>query len=226
MGSVSLPLALRCHFCGAREEDLIRNADRLGCIISRLDVIFIEVVALEELLDAVSAKLCLALLDSLRILPLLVIDMVRIEVVHVNVGHIIRRHCSISERCPVKVTEPRMGLQLRCSILVANAVVRLALEALVDKISGLLVPAIWDAEFLDLDLAREYCVPYLLPGLAFVWTFSHHTLVPNNPHCKVIRSQPVILTAHDLGSHVPGRSTRLTCVVGRIDARDTKISQA
>ena len=214
MGSVGLALTLRCHFCGAREEDLIRNADRLGCIINRLDVIFIEVVALEELLDAVSAELCLALLDSLRILPLLVIDMVRIEVVHVNVGHIIRRHCSISERCPVEVTEPGMGLQLRCSILVANAVVRLALEALVDKISGLLVPAIWDAEFLDLDLAREYCVPYLLPGLAFVWAFSHHTLVPDNSHCKVIRSQPMILPAHDLGGHVPGRSTRFTCVVG------------
>ena len=56
---------------------MIRNADRLRCIINRLDVIiFIEVVALEELLDAVSAKLCLALLDLVRILPLLVIDMV------------------------------------------------------------------------------------------------------------------------------------------------------
>ena len=119
-----------------------------------------------------------------------------------------------------------MRFQLRCSILVANAVNWLALEALVDKISGLLVPAIWDAEFLDLDLAREYCVPYLLPGLAFVGSFSHHALVPDNSHCKVIRSQPMVLPAHDLGGHVPRRSTRLTCVVGRIDARDTEICQA
>ena len=152
--------------------------------------------------------------------------MVCIEVVHVNVGHIKRRHGAICERCPIEVTEPGMRFQLRCSILVANAVGWLALEALVDKISGLLVPAIWDAEFLDLDLAREYCVPYLLPGLAFVGSFSHHALVPDNSHCKVIRSQPMVLPAHDLGGHVPRRSTRLTCVVGRIDARDTEICQA
>ena len=152
--------------------------------------------------------------------------MVRIEVVHVNVGHKERRHLSICERCPVEVTEPGMLFQLRCSILVANAVGWLALEALVDKISGLLVPAIWYAEFFDLGLAREYIVPYLLPSLALVRAFSHHALVPDDSHRKVIRSQPVVLPAHDFGCHVARRSTRLTRIVGRKDARNSKISQA
>ena len=57
MRSVGLALALRSHFGGAREEDLIGHVDRLRCITDGLDVKFIEVVALEELLDAVTAKL-------------------------------------------------------------------------------------------------------------------------------------------------------------------------
>ena len=53
-----------------------------------LYVILVVVVALKELLHAISAQLLLALTNLLRIFPFLVIDMIRIEVVNVDVGNV------------------------------------------------------------------------------------------------------------------------------------------
>ena len=53
-----------------------------------LYVILVVVVALEELLHAISAQLLLALTNLLRIFPFLVIDMICIEVVNVDVGYV------------------------------------------------------------------------------------------------------------------------------------------
>ena len=82
----------------------------------------------------------LAFFDRLRILPFLIIHMVRIEVVHVDVGHVLRLHGAVGQRIPIEIVEPGVSLQLCRAIGVADAIDGLALEALVDEVGGSLVP--------------------------------------------------------------------------------------
>ena len=57
-------------------------------------IILVIIVTLEQLLHAVSSQLGLALFDSLRILPLLVVYVVAVEIVHVDVRHVLRMYPS------------------------------------------------------------------------------------------------------------------------------------
>ena len=63
-----------------------------------LHIILVKVVALEELLDAVPAQLYLLLFDRLCVLPLLIVDVVCVEVIHVDIGDKFRLHGTVSER--------------------------------------------------------------------------------------------------------------------------------
>ena len=118
-----------------------------------LDVVFIEVVTLEQLLDAVSSQLSLAVIDGLRVLPLLVVHVVLVEVVNVYVWHVLRLDSPISESIPVKVIKPWVCLELISAVFVADALGGFSLDALVYKVSCFLVPPVWDVVLLDLDLA-------------------------------------------------------------------------
>ena len=91
------------------------------------DIILVKVVALEELLDAISAQLLLTLLDGLRVLPLLVVHVILIEIVHIDVWYVLRLHAPISQRLPIKVIKPWVRLELLCAPIVANSVHRFTL---------------------------------------------------------------------------------------------------
>ena len=53
---------------------------------------FVVIVALEELLNRVSPQLGFAFLHSFSILPLLIVHVVLVEIVDVDVRHILRLH--------------------------------------------------------------------------------------------------------------------------------------
>ena len=69
-------------------KQFLRILIRRGLRSGWLHVILVEVVCFEEFLHAVTAQLGLAFTYCLRIFPLLIIDMICVEVVNVDVGDI------------------------------------------------------------------------------------------------------------------------------------------
>ena len=57
-----------------------------------LHIILVKVIALEELLDAIPTQLYFLLFDSFRVLPFLIVDMVRVEVIDIDIGDKLRLH--------------------------------------------------------------------------------------------------------------------------------------
>ena len=151
--------------------------------------------------------------------------MVRIEVVHVDVRHVLRLHGAVSQRIPIKIIEPRVCLQLCCAIGVANAIDGLPLEALVDEVGGSLVPPRRYVILLYLHLAEQDLIADVLSRAAFVWSLTHHALVCYNTDCKVIGRQPMVLPTHDFRRHVARCATCLTRVVWGEDSSHTEICQ-
>ena len=88
-------------------------------------VVLVEVVALEELLDTGATQVNLVLLDGLGVLPLLVVDVVLVEVDLVGVGNVRRWHRAVNHGLPIEVGEPGMVLYL-CITLVTKAVAGLS----------------------------------------------------------------------------------------------------
>ena len=59
---------------------------------------------------------------------------------------------------------------------------------------------------MDLDLFRKDMVTDLLPVLAMVRALAEHTLISDYSHREVVDGDAMILSAHDLGSHISGRA--------------------
>ena len=57
-----------------------------------LHIILVKVIALEELLDAISTQLYFLLFDRFCILPFLIVDVVRVEVIDIDIGDKLRLH--------------------------------------------------------------------------------------------------------------------------------------
>ena len=57
-----------------------------------LYIILVKVIALEELLDAISTQLYFLLFDCFCILPFLIVDVVRVEVIDIDIGDKLRLH--------------------------------------------------------------------------------------------------------------------------------------
>ncbi len=209
-----------------------RQQNRAALLVCRwlrylgLQIVLIVVIALEEVLDTVAAQLLLTLLDCLRVFPLLVVHMVLIEVVDVDVGHVLRLHLARSQRVPVEVVEPRVRLQLSCTVLVADTVYRLALQTLVDKVCGFLVPTVRNIVVTDLNLSTEDLISDILSCPALVGSLAHHALIGDNTDGEVVCCQAMVLTTHDFRSHIAWRATRLARVIRREDPGHAKISQA
>jgi len=53
-----------------------------------LHVTLVKIVGLEKFLDAIAAQLRFTLTHSVRIFPLLIVHMVRVEIVHVDIWHV------------------------------------------------------------------------------------------------------------------------------------------
>ena len=57
-----------------------------------LYIILVKVIAFEELLDAISTQLYFLLFDRFCILPFLIVDVVRVEVIDIDIGDKLRLH--------------------------------------------------------------------------------------------------------------------------------------
>ena len=83
-----------------------------------MHVVLVEVVPFEKLLDRVTPELLLGLLHGLGVLPFLIIYVIGVEVVNVDVGHVLRLHLARGKSVPVEVLEPRVLFQLnRASVV-------------------------------------------------------------------------------------------------------------
>jgi hypothetical protein len=104
---------------------------------SRIHVVFVKIVAFKEFLHGVSTQLQLTLFDCFCVFPLLIVNVVRVEVVYSDVWDVLRMHLTRVEQIPVQHLEPRMRFQLVDSAFGANAILGLSLKTLVDKVGGL-----------------------------------------------------------------------------------------
>jgi len=150
--------------------------------------------------------------------------MILIKVVHVDVWHILGLYSAASERFPVEIFKPWMRLELICALFVSNTVCRFALYALINEICCLFIPALWYVILFYCYLSAEDLITYVLPCLAFIGALSHHALVSDDPDSKVVSSQAMVLSAHDLWGHVARCATCLARIVWRDDACNTEIS--
>ena len=119
-----------------------------------------------------------------------------------------------------------MLFELLRAILVANPIGSFPLQALVHEVGRLLVPTRGYIRLLDRNLAEKYLISNILARSALIGPFAHHTLVSDDAHRKVIRSQPMVLPAHHLGCHVPRGTTCFGGVVRGEDASDAEIGKA
>ena len=186
-------------------------------------IILAIVVAFEELLDTVPTQLGLTFFDSLSVFPLLIVHMIRIEIVNMDVWHVLRLHLPGSKGLPTEVVKPGMGLELVCATLIADSIHRFPLQALVDEIGSSLIPPCWYVSLLDLDLSKQDLVPDILSRASFIRPLAHHALICDDTHSEVVRSQSMVLPAHNLWGHVAGSTTCLTGVVRGEDPCDTEV---
>lgn len=85
----------------------------------------IKVVALEQLLRRRVHQVDLVLFHSLRVLPLLIVDVILVEVYVVSVRNVRRSHAALAQSLPIEVSEPSMSLGLSIAI-VTQAMICLA----------------------------------------------------------------------------------------------------
>lgn len=189
-------------------------------------MILVKVVAFEELLDTGAAQVHLILLDSLGVLPLLIVDVVLVEVDLIRVWDVGRLHSSVDHGLPVEVSEPCVVLHFSVA-LVTEAVAGLAREAFVDEFGCIDAPAVGHLVLPDLRLPLQDGVSDLAPALALVGPTSEHALPSDYAYRKVVCSDAVVVLAHDFGRHVARRATGLIAVVdvGDLLARNAEVGQ-
>lgn len=189
-------------------------------------MVLVKVIAFEQLLDAGTAQVNLVLLDSFSVLPLLIVDVVLVEVDLARVRDVRCRHCSVNQCLPIEVGEP--GVLLNFSVaLVTQSVASLASEAFVDEFSRIDTPARRNLILFDLLLLLQDGVADLTPTLAQVRPPPVHALPSNNAYREVISCDAVVVLAHDFGRHVARCAAGLVAVVdiGYLLTSDSKVGQ-
>ena len=96
---------------------------------------------------------------------------------------------------------------------------------LVDEISCLKTPALWNLVLFYLCLFCEDGISDFSSTLTLVGSTTEHALPSYDTHCKVVRCDPMVIFAHYLWSHVTGSTTSLITIinVGYPFTRNTEI---
>ena len=110
--------------------------------------------------------------------------------------------------------------------LFAESIAWLMLNQPVDEISSLEGPAVGDLVLVNLDLLREDVVSDLLTVFAMVRPLAEHALIGNDTHGEVVNCHTMILSAHNLRRHIPGRSRSVFGVLGIPATSNTQISHS
>jgi len=63
-----------------------------------------------------------------------------------------------------------------------------------------------------------------LTVFTLVGTFAKHAFVGNYSHREVVHCHAVILSTHNFGCHIAGRTTRVFCVLGVPNSSNAQIS--
>jgi hypothetical protein len=170
------------------------------------------VVAIELCLDGVTAQV-LTPFDEVRVIKILPLLADVLLIVIVVRGRDERRpELLLVEVLPREVGEPRMTFDFVAAV-VAESVLRLSLDHLVDEVRGLYAPPDRNFLLLDLDLLRQDIVSDVFSRLSNIRPFAVHALISHNSHSKIVHGERVILPTHDLRSHVPGRAGRVLRVL-------------
>jgi len=104
---------------------------------------------------------------------------------------------------PVIVLEPLMVLKILGPVQ-TQSVRWFALDQAVDEVSRLGAPASRDLLPFNLNLLGKYVVSDLLSVFPDIWSLAEHAFVCDHSHSKIVHSNTVVLSAHDLRSHVAG----------------------
>ena len=177
-----------------------------GLVLGEGGQLVVVVVAIELGLDGVPAQV-LGPLDEVwvfQIFPFLADVLLVVVVVRGR-----------NERCPQlllvqilprKVCEPRMVFDVLAAV-VAESVLRLSLNHLIDEISCLNVPTFWNLIFIYMCLFRKYIIMNLFSSLALIRSAAKHALPGDDTYCKVVCSNTMVIFAHDLWSHIAWSAT-------------------
>lgn len=115
-----------------------------------------------------------------------------------------------------------MVLDLLAAV-VAESVLWLSLNHLIDEIRRLNAPANGNFLLLDLHLLCKDVVSDLFARFSYVGTFSIHAFVGHNSHGKIVHGVRMILPAHHLRRHVARRSGRVLSVLFSPVSGDSEI---
>lgn len=102
----------------------------------------------------------MVVLNNFSVFPVIIVNMVKVEVVLISRWNIRGFQLLTFEILPRKVLEPRMIFDLFISIK-AKPILRLSLNALINKVLSFLGPAFRNLVPFDLDLSCHYLVSYV-----------------------------------------------------------------
>ena len=108
----------------------------------------------------------------------------------------------------------------------AKSIRRLPLDQLIDQVSCLRRPAPGYIIWVNLDLLGQDLVANFFSVFTMVWALAEHALVSDDTHGKVVNSNAMILTAHDLGSHVARRARCVLRIFWVPQTGDTQIGDS
>ena len=107
--------------------------------------------------------------------------------------------------------------------MISDSVRGFSLEALIDEVSCLDGPALWNLVPLNLDLLAEDLFSDFAPASTDVWSAALHALVGDDTDREVVSGESVVLPAHHFWGHVSRSAGGLTCVVWGHNARNSEI---
>ena len=122
-------------------------------------------------------------------------------------------YCLIVQGIPVETSEPLMIFDNLRSLF-AKSVARFSLDQTIYEISSLGTPVSRNLSLANFDLFRKNVVSDFFSIFTVVWPLTKHAFICNYSHCKVIYCHTMVLTTHDLRSHITWSAGSILWVLG------------
>jgi hypothetical protein len=196
-----------------------------GLVLGQRRKLVVVVVAIELGLNRVPTQVLAPLneIGVIEILPLLADVLLVVVVVSWR-----DERCSqlfLVEVLPWEVREPGVPLDILAAV-VAESVLWLPLDHLVDEISGLDAPSDRHFLLLNLYLLRQNVVSDFFPRFPDIGPLSVHAFVGHYSYSEIVHSVRVVLSAHHFGSHVAWGSRGVLSILLSPVPGDSEISDS